>query len=67
MTEKKRLVVINDDPTQLRFLGRILERSAYEVRMYLDAADALVGLASQPRGLPDRNPQPDCGIRSDRR
>ena len=49
MTDLKRLVAINDDPTQLRFMGRILERSGYEVRMYLDAADALVGLESQPQ------------------
>ncbi len=49
MTDPKRLVAINDDPSQLRFMGRILERSGYEVRMYLDAADALVGLESQPQ------------------
>jgi PAS domain S-box-containing protein len=49
MTEQKRIVVVNDDPTQLRLLGRILERFGYDVRMYLDAAEALVGLAASPK------------------
>ena len=48
MSDGKKLVVVNDDPTQLRLLSRILERFGYDVRMYLDAAEALVGLASDP-------------------
>ena len=46
--ETKRIVVINDDPTQLKLLGRVIERFGYEVRTYLDAAEALAGLAGRP-------------------
>ena len=47
MSVTGRIVAINDDPIQLRLLGRILEAGGHEVRTYLGASEALAGLAAR--------------------
>ena len=48
MPRKNRIVVINDDPTQLHLISRILERFGYDVRTYIDAEVALNELVARP-------------------
>ncbi len=42
-----RIVIVNDDPVQLRQLAGVLDGAGYEVSSFLDAAEALAGVDSR--------------------
>ena len=48
MTGRKRLLVLNDDPVQLRLMTRVLESGGHEVTAHLDPSAALASLSEAP-------------------
>lgn len=46
-----RILVINDDPIQLKSTSSILEGTGHAVRSYLDASEALAGLTGRDAGV----------------
>lgn len=49
MSTASRILVVNDDLTQLHLTSRILEQAGYEVARHTSAAEALNDLESEPR------------------
>ena len=48
MTDKKKIVLVNDDPTQLRTLATLLEKAGHAALTFGGVADALAVLATGP-------------------
>ena len=48
MSERAHIVAINDDPVQLRQITALLGAADHDVTGFLDASDALAGLAAKP-------------------
>ena len=48
MTHSSRIVIVNDDPTQLLLLARIVERAGHHVLPFAGPAEALLSLRADP-------------------